>query len=270
MASSLRWSRPQLLLAFRLYCQEPFGRLHTRNPAVKEVARLIGRTPSAVVLKACNLASLDPFHQARGVSGMQNVSRADRALWAEFEADSEQIAGEAEAAYEQLVGDRRTSLTVLESAPSAFDIESIPAALDVAREETVAQALVRVRRVQSFFRRAVLASYRDRCAISGVPLPELLNASHIIPWNADARRRADPRNGIALHALYDRAFDRGYLTFDDELRVVVSPLLRVERPSDLHAATLLAIEGRALERPERFAPDPAALAWHRERVFREG
>ena len=49
---------------------------------------------------------------------------------------------------------------------------------------------------------------------------------------------ADPRNGIALHALYDRAFDRGYLTFDDESRVVLSPLLRVDRPSDLHAATL--------------------------------
>ena len=62
---SPHWSRPQLLLAFRLYCQEPFGRLHTRNPAVEELARLIGRTPSAVVLKAVNLASLDPFHRAR-------------------------------------------------------------------------------------------------------------------------------------------------------------------------------------------------------------
>jgi predicted restriction endonuclease len=83
-------------------------------------------------------------------------------------------------------------------------------------------------------------------------------------------RRADPRNGLALHALYDRAFDRGYITFDENLRVVLSPLLQIENPPPLHTATLLALEGRPLTLPDRFPPDRKALAWHREVVFRRG
>jgi predicted restriction endonuclease len=105
------------------------------------------------------------------------------------------------------------------------------------------------RRVQRFFRAAVLSSYGQRCALSG---------------------RADPRNGLALHALYDRAFDRGYITFDENLRVVLSPLLQIENPPPLHTATLLALEGRPLTLPDRFPPDRKALAWHREVVFRRG
>ena len=52
-------------------------------------------------------------------------------------------------------------------------------------------------------------------------VPELLNASHIIPWSKDIARRADPCNGIALNALYDRAFDRGLITFDESFRQVL-------------------------------------------------
>jgi predicted restriction endonuclease len=127
---------------------------------------------------------------------------------------------------------------------------------------------VRVRRVQRFFRAAVLSSYGHRCALSGIPLPDLLNASHILPWSENIPRQADPRNGLALHALYDRAFDRGYLTFDENLRVILSPLLKIENPPPLHVATLLSLEGQPLTLPDRFPPDREALAWHREVVFR--
>ena len=46
-----RWSREQLKLAFHLYCQLPFGKLHSRNAEIMELAQLIGRTPSAVAMK---------------------------------------------------------------------------------------------------------------------------------------------------------------------------------------------------------------------------
>lgn len=37
------------------------------------------------------------------------------------------------------------------------------------------------------------------------------------------QHRLDPQNGIALNALHDKAFDRGLITFDTELRLVCSP-----------------------------------------------
>lgn len=55
-----RWTKEQLKLAFHLYCQLPFGRLHSRNPEIIELANLIGRTPGAVAMKLVNFASLDP------------------------------------------------------------------------------------------------------------------------------------------------------------------------------------------------------------------
>ena len=80
-------------------------------------------------------------------------------------------------------------------------------------------------------------------------------------------RRADPRNGVCLNSLYDKAFDRGLVTFSDDLRVVISPVLRAQSASQFHPWALLDVEGASLNLPARFAPDPISLAFHREHVF---
>ncbi|MFL6227530.1 MAG: HNH endonuclease [Pyrinomonadaceae bacterium] len=230
----------------------PFGKLHQRNPEIIELSRLIGRTPSAVAMKACNFASLDPVQKARNISALGNVSRADRELWAVFERHSESIADEAEIAYESLIY-RQTK-------PKEEK-------LVVPQGPTEVERVVRTRRVQGFFRATVLASYEFRCALSEIALSELLNASHIIPWNADEERRADPRNGIALNALYDRAFDRGLITFDESLRMVISSRLKKREPPQAQRNAFLEVEGKRLRNPYRFSPDPTAIAYHRENVF---
>src|SRR5205807_9821718 len=87
---------------------------------------------------------------------------------------------------------------------------------------TEAPAFRSMRLVQRFFRRSVLASYRFTCAFCGLDIPELLNASHIIPWNVDVDLRADPSNGVCLCCLHDRAFDRGLMAVNDDNRLVLS------------------------------------------------
>lgn len=268
MAKRNLWTRDQQLLAFRLYCNENYGRLYAGNPEVVRYAEIIGRTPDAVAMKACNFASFDRHHADRGVSGLTNASKADRELWGEFEADSERIAAETEEVWDRATASEPGAAPSDVGVSAAVGSEPARPVDEPPAGPTDVEQTVRVRRVQRFFRTAVLTSYDNRCALSGVPLPELLNASHIIPWSADVSRRADPRNGIALHALYDRAFDRGYLSFDETLCVILSPALRIENPPPLHVTTLLDLEGRPLTTPNRAPPDPQALAWHRERVFR--
>lgn len=248
------WSQDELLVAFRLYCRTPFGKLHQHNPDIIELARFLGRTPSAVAMKACNFASLDPVQKNRNISALGNVSRADRLLWESFEKDTETVAAAAEAAYARLSGP--------ESAPPAPELEQPEGPTEVER-------WVRVRRIQGFFRAAVLTSYSYRCAISDIAVPELLTASHIIPWSMSPERRADPRNGIALNALHDRAFDRGLITFDTSWRLVVSSRLKTNHPSIILRQALLDTEGQVLRMPERFAPDPEAMGHHREHIFQE-
>ena len=55
------------------------------------------------------------------------------------------------------------------------------------------------------------------CPLSGIAEPELLRASHIVPWAAcesDAER-LDVHNGLLLSALWDAAFDKGLTSFAD-------------------------------------------------------
>lgn len=266
------WSRDELLLAFNLYCKTPFGRLHRNNPDIVALADHLHRTPSAVAMKLVNFASIDPTHQQRNVRGLRNASQSDQAIFEEFSSDWEHLAFESEMASERIgvsgvgpsVGHNLSSSVAIPRQPGGH-IETEEFALPSGATET--QQLVRVRLVQRFFRQAVVGSYGYRCAMCQLSIPDLLNASHIIPWSADVARRADPTNGLALCSLHDRAFDRGLLAVDADLRIAVSPRLLTESPSEVHEVALIRIAGKPLDLPNRFSPDRLALAHHRENVF---
>lgn len=74
------WTRQQLLVAFSLYCQMPFGKMHSRNPDIIKYAEYIGRTPSALAMKLTNIASLDPAITSTGRKGLKGASEADRKM----------------------------------------------------------------------------------------------------------------------------------------------------------------------------------------------
>jgi predicted restriction endonuclease len=269
------WFYEELLIVFRLYCRTPFGRLHKHNPDIIETAKLLGRTPSAVGMKACNFASLDPQQKARNIKALGNVSSADRQLWESFLDNSEAIAQQAEAAYFTMT--RKIKEEYLpelgfiqreEKEDQPLGETTSSGSLPFFQGPTEKAALIKARCVQSFFRAAVLISYNNRCGLTGLAIPELLNASHIIPWSVDEKRRADPRNGICLNALHDRAFDRGLISFDENLRVIVSKTINNNEECELHCSQLVGISGRPLRLPERFQPEKEALEYHRTYIYR--
>lgn len=61
------------------------------------------------------------------------------------------------------------------------------------------------------------------CPITMINEESLLIASHIKPWAvSNYIERIDPNNGFILSPLYDKLFDRGYITFSDDKRVLIS------------------------------------------------
>ncbi|MDP8208316.1 MAG: hypothetical protein P9L92_16740 [Candidatus Electryonea clarkiae] len=71
-----------------------------------------------------------------------------------------------------------------------------------------------------------------------------------------------------MNALHDRAFDKGYITLDEKLRVVVGTTLRLQAVNDQFVRrSFINFEGRKILNPERFDLDKAALEWHRNSVF---
>ena len=254
------WSRAQLKLAFAFYCQTPFGKLHSRNPAIVELARLIGRTPSALAMKLVNFASLDPSITGTGRKGLSGASSRDREIWDEFHADWEGLAVECEQLREQLRHEHDLKATAVRA------VRDDPALADYTGE--MRQAIVLQRIKQDFFCRAVLASYRGRCCISGVTEPRLLVASHIVPWREDKANRLNPSNGLCLSAIHDKAFDSYLFSLTDDNRVVLSQPLKASKDAFLQEV-FWPIEDRSIELPERFIPNPALVRHHRETMLRE-
>jgi hypothetical protein len=87
------WSREELIVAFNLYCR-PFGRIHIRNPQIIDLAKAIGRTPSAVSWKLANFARLDPALKKRHIAGASHGARAEVEVWNEFNQNWEKLAFE--------------------------------------------------------------------------------------------------------------------------------------------------------------------------------
>lgn len=250
MPRSDLWSRDQLIAAYNLYCRLPFGKLDARNREVVALASAIGRSPSAVALKLVNFASLDPAIRASGRRGMGNVSAADRAIWEEFHSDWNKLVAESQYVLEGIGTLPTEELEVPEQTEPSFD------------EGRTRAATIQVRLRQSFFRRSVLSSYHGRCCMSGIADERLLTASHIVPWSLDTANRLNPRNGLCLSALHDRAFDRFLITVMPDGTIRVSDSIKTSLPSHIMRSALLDLEGERIELPDRFLPDPQLLSWH--------
>ncbi len=265
MSRGKKWSHADLLVAMNLYCKLPFGRLHSTTPEIVAVARLMGRTPASLSMKLCNFASMDPALQARGIRGLQNLSRADREIWQEFHEDWAELGLESEELYEELVGasDPMADESAASRRPKRRFV--MPCRFPVGDTET--DTSVKARRGQAFFRKAVLASYNCQCCITENPVPELLNASHIKPWRGFPTERLNPRNGLCLAKTYDSAFDAGLISFDEKNRLLVSERLRAYLPDKVVEREFVALVGRPLRLPEKFQPEPAFLEFHREQIF---
>lgn len=262
---TVKWTREQVLIALNLYCKLPFGKFHKGNPLIVEVARRMGRTSSSLAMKLCNLASLDPVQQARGIRGLQGAAKLDCEMWDDFQANLVSLGPESE----QLLHDLFTTDEEREVDLQGDHVElERNVALVVPRGATEIAENVRVRRGQQFFRQSILNVYRIRCCISGINAPRLLVASHIKPWRDFPDDRLNPRNGLCLSSLHDAAFDSGLITLDDEFRVVLSKRLKRYFPQPTLEQNFLPFEGQPIQLPEKLAePSREFVTYHREALF---
>ena len=255
MEKNRLWTREELILAFNLYLKIEFGKTHKSNTAVIELANLIGRTPSAVGMRLGNFASLDPFHRNRGVGGLQNTGKQVQEIWTEFVDNKEDLIYESE----QILAEKQYSTVEEKYDDLLFDVKDL-------RGETKIRA-IKTRVNQSVFRQMIMANYSSKCAITNVDIPGLLFASHILPWSKNEEERLNPENGICLSALYDRAFDKGYITFDKDHKVLISPNLKKREKLDYYQNMFGIIEGRILNTPLKYTPKKEFLEYHRDVIF---
>lgn len=135
-------------------------------------------------------------------------------------------------------------------------------AADATIPETDKDQLIVARRGQGLFRSRVQL-FESRCRITGVDHPEHLRASHTKPWrDATNEERLDGANGLLLTPSIDHLFDRGFISFRDDGRLLVSPV--AHHPSLERIGVPVT---SALQTPAFTAQQRRYLAFHRDAVF---
>lgn len=248
------WTREELILAINLYCKLPFGRLHRGNPEVIKLANLINRTSNSVAYKLVNFASLDPSLQARGIKGAANVSKLDIEIWDEFHENWDELPYESE---KLLAKYNQTTIEQL----NHISEEELP------KEGKMREQLIKIRVNQSFFRNSILAAYNSTCCITGIQQPEFLIAGHIKPWALDEKNRLNPRNGLAMNALHDRAFKNGLITITPDYKIQISSQLKKDAHNPAIQEYFLKYENKGIISPSKFLPDENFLKYHNDERF---
>ena len=253
------WTREHMLIALNIYEKLPFGKFDKGNRLIIDIAGRMGRSPSSLAMKLSNFASLDPVHKARGVKGLPKTTALDRAMWSEFRLNHDELTILGEELFSEMFSGTG-SLAVVDGQKARI-IQEPTGDLEKYLPK-------KVRYGQRYFRQVVLNAYGGRCGVTGLALRQLLVASHIIPWSKGAAHRLDPQNGIALNALHDKAFDRGLITFDTELRLVCALSLRDHFANLTVSQHFKTYEGQPLTLPaEAAGPKAEYLEYHRREVF---
>lgn len=126
---------------------------------------------------------------------------------------------------------------------------------------------VKTRINQSVFRKMVLANYGTKCAISGIDIPELLFASHIIPWSVNRRERLNPENGICFSPLYDKAFDKGLIGVNQNYQVLISKDLKKKEKNPFYKKYFFHLDNFKISLPKNYLPKLEFLEYHLDTIF---
>ncbi|CAM3565986.1 HNH endonuclease [Flavobacterium chungbukense] len=224
------WTREELIVAFNLYLTIEYGKIHDQNPEVIQLGKLIDRTPGSISMRLANFASIDPFHKQRGVKGLENGRKQVQPIWNEFINNKEELLFRSE----EIIAEKENTSVNDKYKDILNDLKDL-------KGETVVRE-VKTRVNQCVFRKIVLANYSNKCAVTGIDIPELLFASHIVPWSANEKYRLEPENGICFSALYDKAFDKGLIGINIDHKIIFSDSFKKKKTANTFKNILLQLK----------------------------
>jgi putative restriction endonuclease len=128
--------------------------------------------------------------------------------------------------------------------------------LPAPEERRYALRTIKQRLHQAYFREAVLAAYRGRCAFSGLPEPLLLDAAHIVEDRDERWGQPAIPNGLPLSKVHHAAFDAHLIGVDPDYRIHISERLLHQHDGDILRA-LQQLNGSKINWPRRTQDAPS-------------
>lgn len=250
----MKWTREHEIVALDLYCRIPFQKANNSNKDIQRLAKLLDRTVNSVKMKIGNFGSFDPELKRLGIVGLDGTSHLDKDVWNEYYGH-----------WDRLAYDAKCILATLHQNPIEVEAEIEPLTLPQGAER---ERIVKQRINQTFFRNAVLSSYSERCCITGINAPHLLEAAHIVSWADDETNRTNPSNGLCMNVLMHRAYDRMQMSVTPDYVICISEqLLEDETNNERQLDFFRVVNGQMIIKPNRFMPERDFLAQHYDRFL---
>ena len=249
------WTRDEFILTFNLYLKIEYKKINDQNPDVIKLANLINRSPGSISIRLANFASVDPYHQQRGAGGLKNGGNTIQLIWDEFYKDREKLLFQSE----QILAQKENTSIEKKFEDILFDTKDLKGE-DILR-------MVKNRVNQSVFRQMVLSNYNNKCAITGIDIPELLLASHIIPWSKNEEHRLNPENGICFSPLYDKAFDKGLIGINTNHEIIFSDSIKRKKETEFYNKYFSSIENQKIITAQKYLPRKEFLEYHLDTIF---
>ncbi len=129
----------------------------------------------------------------------------------------------------------------------------------------------------AFFGKAVVHAYGYKCAFCGLKVTRaitqnIVDGAHIKPFARFYNNTIN--NGVSLCKNHHWAFDRGwffieYIKKNNKYKIRVAS--DIEETSEENARCMQAFQDHEIQLPisDKYYPDPEALSWHRNNVFKE-
>ena len=133
---------------------------------------------------------------------------------------------------------------------------------DSSISEAERETIVKARIGQGQYRKRLLDKYNNECIITHVRIPEILIASHIKPWAvSNNKERISSENGFILSATYDKLFDQGLISFQNDGKIMISSMISNDNASCLNL-------DKGKEYDIKYNPDMRDfLEYHRDVIF---
>ena len=137
---------------------------------------------------------------------------------------------------------------------------------DITKEGTDQVGKTKVRVGQAYYRKMIVSLYGGKCCVTGLDVPKLLRASHIIRWADDKENRMNPENGLCLSGTYDLAFDQHLISFDEDFRMIVGSEISDHFTNAVTCNYFKKFIGKKIAMPSKFLPSQEFLQVHREQM----
>jgi putative restriction endonuclease len=141
-------------------------------------------------------------------------------------------------------------------------IKDVEEGLDkpVVLDRTEKELIIKARLGQSTFKKALLKK-EIKCKICGVSDSRFLIASHIKRWSvSNNEERLDANNGFLFCPNHDSLFDKGYISFDENGQIMISPSI-----DEITKVFMNISDSNKIDLTDQ---QLVYIKWHRENLYR--